>query len=204
MAKSKPADVIDAYRKRQGRKSLFTFADISKALLILIMLAASLYALLTSGPELPVLIELKTNTPTLTPSITLTPMNTATMTPTPTDTPKPDTQCDCPSPEIIIVTATFSASDTPTPLPSATHTATLAFTETSTLTPTDTPLPTETRTPSPSATFTPTQIVYTVQAGDTLSDIAFRFGVTVDAIQVLNNLDSTLIYQGQTLQIPRP
>lgn len=204
MAKSKPADVIDAYRKRQGRKSLFTFADISKALLILIMLAASLYALLTGGPELPVLIELKTNTPTLTPSITLTPMNTATMTPTPTDTPKPDTQCDCPSPEIIIVTATFSASDTPTPLPSATHTATLAFTETSTLTPTDTPLPTETRTPSPSATFTPTQIVYTVQAGDTLSDIAFRFGVTVDAIQVLNNLDSTLIYQGQTLQIPRP
>lgn len=204
MAKSKPADVIDAYRKHQGRKSPFTFGDISKALLLLVMLAAALYALLTGGPELPVLIELKTNTPTLTPSITPTPTNTATITSTPTYTPDPDTQCDCPAPEIIIVTATFSASNTPRPLPSATNTVPSAFTETSTLTPTDTPLPTETLTPSPSATFTPTQIVYTVQAGDTLSDIALRFGVTVEAIQALNNLDTPLIIQGQTLIIPRP
>jgi len=202
MAKSKPADVIEAYRKRQGRKSLFTFADISKVLLLLVMLAALLYALFTGGPELPVLIELKTNTPTLSPTITPTPTNTATITPTPTDTQDPDMQCDCPSPEIIIVTATFSASDTPLPLPSVTITVPPAFTGTSTLTPTGTPLPTDTLTPSPSATFTPTQIIYTVQAGDTLSDIAFRFGVTVEAIQALNNLDSTLIYQGQTLQIP--
>ena len=62
----------------------------------------------------------------------------------------------------------------------------------------------ETRTPTPSATSTPTQIVYTVRAGDTLSDIALRFGVTVEAIQALNNLDTPLIIQGQTLQIPRP
>lgn len=202
MAKSKPTDVIDAYRKRQQRKSLFTFGDISKALIFLIMLAASLYVLFAGKPDLPVLIELKTNTPTFTPSITPTPTQTATITLTPTETPDPELQlqCDCPSPEIIIVTATFSASDTPKPLPSATQIATLSFTET----PTDTPLPTETRTPTPSATPTPTQIVYTVQAGDTLSDIALRFGVTVEAIQALNNLDTPLIIQGQTLQIPRP
>lgn len=204
MAKSQPADVIDAYRQRQERKSRFTFGDISKALLLLIMLVALAYALLTGGPELPVLIELKTNTPTLTPSITPTFTQTATVTPTPTDTPDPDTQCDCPAPEILIITATFSASNTPLPLPSATKTATQTLMATSTLTPTETLLPTETLTPSPSPTFTPTQIVYTVQGGDTLSDIALRFGVTVEAIQTLNNLDTTFIYSGQVLLIPRP
>ena len=204
MAKSKPEDVIEAYRKRQEHKSLFTFGDISKGLLLLIMLAALLYVLFIGRPDLPVLIELKTNTPTFTPSITPTPTNTATVTQTPTDTPDSEMQCNCPSPEIIIVTATFSASATPKPLPSVTHTATFAFTETSTLTPTNTLIPTETRTPTPSATSTPTQIVYTVRAGDTLSDIALRFGVTVEAIQALNNLDTPLIIQGQTLQIPRP
>ena len=44
---------------------------------------------------------------------------------------------------------------------------------------------------------------YTVQGGDTLSDIALRFGVTVESIQELNNLDTTMIYVGQILQIPR-
>jgi len=204
MAKSRPADVIDAYRQRQERKPRFTFGDISKALLLLIILASSVYALLTGGPELPVLIELKTNTPTLTPSITPTPTQNATVTPTPTDTPDPDTQCDCPAPEILIITATFSASNTPLPLPTITESATRTLTATPSLTPTETPLPTETLTPSPSPTFTPTQIVYTVQRGDTLSDIALRFGVTVEAIQTLNNLDTTFIYSGQVLLIPRP
>ena len=41
MAKTDPANVIDAYRRRQGRKSLFTFADVSKALLLLFILASS-------------------------------------------------------------------------------------------------------------------------------------------------------------------
>ena len=39
MAKNSPADVIDAYRRRQERRSPFTFADVSKALLFLFMLA---------------------------------------------------------------------------------------------------------------------------------------------------------------------
>jgi LysM repeat protein len=204
MAKSKPADVIDAYRRHQERRFPFTFSDISKALLFFIMLASSVYVLLTGGPKLPTLVALKTNTPTFTPSITPTPSSTATISPTSTEAQNPDNQCDCSSPVIIIVTATIGATDSPMPLPTATETATFAFTPSVTLPPTETFTPTETLTPTASATPTPTQVLYTVRTGDTLSGIALRFGVTVEAIQSLNNLDSTLIYVGQVLQIPRP
>jgi LysM repeat protein len=192
MAKSSPTDVIDAYRRRQERRFPFTFADISKALLFFIMLASSVYVLLTGGPKLPTLVALKTNTPTFTPSITPTPSSTATIIFTPTEAQNPDNQCDCSSPVIIIVTATIGAADTPLPLSTATKTVTIAFT------------PSVTLTPTASATLTPTQVLYTVRTGDTLSGIALRFGVTVEAIQTLNNMDSTLIYIGQVLQIPRP
>lgn len=198
MSRSNPADVIDAYRRRQKRRFPFTFADVSKALLLLFMLASSSYVALTGGPELPTLIELKTNTPTLTPSITPTPSPTATATLTPTETPDPENQCNCPSPEVIVITATLGATHTPMPLPSVTETATIA------LAPTETLPPTETFTPMASATSSPTQIIYIVQLNDTLGDIAFRFGVTVEAIQRANNLDTTVIYAGQVLQIPRP
>ena len=194
MARNNPVDVIDAYRRRQKRRFPFTFADVSKALLLLFMLASSLYVALTGGPELPTLIELKTNTPTLTPSITPTPSPTATATLTPTETPDPENQCNCPSPEVIVITATLGATHTLMPLPSATET----------LPPTETFTPTQTLTPMASATSSPTQIIYIVQLNDTLGDIAFRFGVTVEAIQKANNLDTTVIYAGQVLQIPRP
>ena len=198
MAKNSPTDVIDAYRRRQERRFPFTFADISKALLFLIMLASSVYVLLTGGPELPILVELKTNTPTFTPSITPTAPPTATTTLTPTETQNPDNQCNCSSPVMIVVTATSGTTDTPLLFPTATEKATIAFTPSVTL------LPTETFTPTASATPTPTQVLYTVRTGDTLSGIALRFGVTVEAIQSLNNLNSTLIYVGQVLQIPKP
>ena len=162
MAKSSPADVIDAYRQRQERRSLFTFADISKALLFLIILASSVYVLLTGGPEFPTLVELKTNTPTYTPSITPTASATATITQTPTETPDPDNQCDCPAPEVIVVTATFQATDVLLPSPSATETATIVFAPTATLLPTGSPTPTETLIP------TLTQVLYTVQRSNTL------------------------------------
>lgn len=204
MPNSSPSDVIDAYRRRQERRSIFTFADVSKILLLLIIMASSIYALLTGGPELPTLVELKTNTPTLTPSITPTASPTATITTTPTETPDPDKQCDCPAPEVIVITATLGATDTPMPLSSATETATTTSTPTPLLPPTETSTSTETLTPTASVTSTPTQIIYTVQRGDTLGSIALRFGVTVEAIQALNNLDNTLIYTDQVLQIPRP
>jgi len=204
MTKNSPADVIDAYRRRQGRRSLFTFADISKALLLLIILASSVYVLLKGRPELTALVELNTNTPTFTPSITPTATQTATITLTPTTTQEPDLQCDCPAPQIIVVTATFSDTETPLPQPTATETAAVVFSPTGTLPPTQPPTPTETYTPSHSATPVPTQILYTVQNNDTLGGIALRFGVTVEALQTANNLDSTLIYVGQVLQIPKP
>jgi LysM repeat protein len=202
MAKSSPIDVIDAYRRRQKRTFPFTFADVSKAILFLFMLASSLYVVLTGRPELPILVELKTNTPTFTPSITPTASLTATITSTPTETPDPENQCECPPAEVLVVTATLGATDTLMPDINPTETATIAFTSPATLPPTETPTPTETLTPTASATLTPTQIIYTVQNRDTLGGIALRFGVTVKAIQTLNNLDSTMIYAGQVLQIP--
>src|SRR4051812_20602956 len=46
---------------------------------------------------------------------------------------------------------------------------------------------------------------YTVQAGDTLSSIAARYGTTVDAIVTANALPSrSTIYAGQVLKIPSP
>lgn len=45
-------------------------------------------------------------------------------------------------------------------------------------------------------------VVYTVQRGDTLFNLARRLGVTVDAIQRANCLRATTIYVGQTLHLP--
>ncbi len=45
-------------------------------------------------------------------------------------------------------------------------------------------------------------IVYVVQPGDSLYTIAQRYNTTVESIMVLNNLTSTLLMVGQTLQIP--
>ncbi len=65
------------------------------------------------------------------------------------------------------------------------------------------------RIPAPSTVATPAAgqtsgtRTYTVRAGDTLVSIATRFGVTVQAIQQLNNLPSPdQIYTGQVLKIP--
>jgi len=54
---------------------------------------------------------------------------------------------------------------------------------------------------TPGPTALPT--VYVVQAGDTLFSIARRYGVTVQAIQVANNLAGANIRVGQQLTIPR-
>ncbi|MGI9860506.1 peptidoglycan endopeptidase [Moorella naiadis] len=43
---------------------------------------------------------------------------------------------------------------------------------------------------------------YEVQRGDTLWALSRRYGVTVEQIQAANNLDSSLILVGQTLEIP--
>jgi LysM repeat protein len=58
-------------------------------------------------------------------------------------------------------------------------------------------------TKAPASGQTGSQKTYTVRAGDTLVAIATNFGVTVQAIQQLNNLTSPdQIYTGQVLKIP--
>jgi LysM repeat protein len=115
--------------------------------------------------------------------------------------------------------ATSTYTPTTTPTPSRTPTSTI------TPIPTDTPLPTPTEAPEPTttlgpvqtieptagtsptiiaaATSTPTAQTYTVQEGDTLFEIALRFGLTVDALAKANGITNTaLIRPGQTLVIP--
>jgi LysM repeat protein len=65
------------------------------------------------------------------------------------------------------------------------------LTPTTVLTPTLTPLPSEQET-----------FQYVVQEGDTLGDIALRFGTDVEAIRALNNLDSDALYVGQPIYVP--
>jgi LysM repeat protein len=197
MAKSCSVDVIDAYRRRQQRRLPLTFGDISKGLLFMFIVASLVYISLTGGPELPALMDLKTNTPTYTPSITPTASLTFTATSTPTETPDSENQCDCPLPVVIVVTATLGETNSPVPLPSSTSTTTLTPLPTLTLTPSETPTPTETLTP------TPIPVFYTVQINDTLGGIALRYGVSIESIQVLNNMTSTIVVIGQVLQIPQ-
>lgn len=83
----------------------------------------------------------------------------------------------------------------PTPVPTATNTATV------------TPTATEFFTFTPSPTFTPLPpIDYTVQAGDDCGGIAFTFGVSIQSIIVMNNLDAACLTLriGQVIKVPYP
>jgi len=55
---------------------------------------------------------------------------------------------------------------------------------------------------APTVTPTPETTIYVVQHGDTLFSIARRFGSTVDAVKVANNLMNNNIIPGQQLIIP--
>jgi len=119
--------------------------------------------------------------------------------PTPTRTPKPT------------FTPTFTPSPippTPPPTPTPTPTATRV------VPPTDTPTPEggPTSTPPPEATATPVPVetrtdrtTHVVQSGENLSQIAQRYGVSIEALVQANDLeDPSLIHAGQTLIIPAP
>jgi LysM repeat protein len=109
------------------------------------------------------------------PTVTHTPAPTPTETATPTETPAP----------------------TDVPVPSATFTLEPAAE------PTDTVTPAATFTPGPAAT--PTMIVHVVQPGDNLSNIAGRYGVSVDALIAANDIrDRGVIEVGEQLLIPSP
>lgn len=107
-----------------------------------IILLLGALAFVTQPQWEPIINPPPTETPTITPtaSITPTPTDTPTITPTPTDTATPTP------------TATFTHTPTPTDTP------TLTFTPTPTDTPTNTPTPTFTPTPTDTPTITPTPV----------------------------------------------
>ena len=86
--------------------------------------------------------------------------------------------------------------------------ATKTPTPTMTFTPSPTPMPTETPTITPTAgpTDTPTNVgaqQYVVKADDTCTTLATTFGVDLELLMAINNLDqSCLIYPGTTIIIP--
>ncbi len=105
-------------------------------------------------------------------------------------------------------------SDTPQPSPPPSITVAPSQMDTARPTSTDTPLPTPTDTPMPSATHKPKPtalpcspetrwLVYTVQRGDTLYNIARLAGTTYPRLMAANCLTGTLIRAGQKLYVPR-
>jgi LysM repeat protein len=68
----------------------------------------------------------------------------------------------------------------------------------------ESPITTAAPTPSsaPTPTPAPTPVTYIVQSGDTLNEIAARFGTTAQAIMDANGLTSDIIQVGQVLIIP--
>jgi LysM repeat protein len=112
-----------------------------------------------------------------------------------------------PSPTVtplVTVAPSTGAPATPAAAPSAspiaTQLATAAPTPPPSPTPTATPVPTPVPTKRPHDKF-----IYVVKAHDTLSSIARRFGVTMNEIIELNNLENpNLLHNGQELIIPKP
>ena len=86
------------------------------------------------------------------------------------------------NPDVIAEVGTATTSPTVTMTPTVTQTATLE--------PTWTPLPTQS---------------YTVKAGETCSDVAAFFGVSVNSIILANNLSTDcILYENQVLNVPQP
>src|SRR5215468_8830702 len=57
--------------------------------------------------------------------------------------------------------------------------------------------------PAPTSAVQPTQTTYIVKPGDTLGNIAERFGVTLDALMAANGISNpNVVSAGQTLIIP--
>ena len=95
---------------------------------------------------------------------------------------------------------------TPSPMPSATETVPpspkASPTPALTQSPTQPTTPTQTSLPEQPCTHPASWSAYTVQAGDTVSDLAARAGITVDAFFQANCLDTSDIHAGQQLYLP--
>jgi LysM repeat protein len=136
----------------------------------------------TLVPDTPTTVALALLLPTLTPTRQVTPPTIAALT------------------QPVRAANTRAATTTATPVPTAT--------DTPLPTPTDTPLPTATPTATETPEPTPTPVplrTHRVQAGDTLSAIGARYGVSIDAIMAANNLTAQDVYRlrpGDELVVP--
>ena len=93
----------------------------------------------------------------------------------------------CPVLVVLLLLAGCNRGDTDQPEPSAPATAATAVSS-----------------PSPSPSPAPREEVYTVEAGDTLSEIARRFDTTVEALVEANDLDDPDVLDiGDELTLPR-
>ena len=95
---------------------------------------------------------------------------------------------------------------TPTPSPTGAATAVPSPTSTSTPSASSTPVaPVASPSPEPNTPTPQPSQTYVVQYGDTLSDIAQQFNVSVQQIVEMNNIaDPNVILAGSTLKIPAP
>ena len=132
----------------------------------------------------------------------------------PTRTPQPTFDVIVPAPVAYIVLPTCTTRPTRapiTPSPSPTATATPAMTNAleiaASLDAAPTEIATEAATPSPTASPTPgaQYITHKIKQGETLSEIARAYGVSVQDVMAANNLDDpNRIVTGQELLIPVP
>jgi LysM repeat protein len=158
------------------RRSLEAFVPI--ALLVLIAVMGAAFVTFSNSVGGPALIA------TATPVAQVAGLQGGDALPTPTERPTATKPRRAPT-----FTPTSTPSPSATPLPTVTLTPL----------PTDTPIPTAT--PAPPTATPPTTITYVVRPGDTLGTIAFRHGVTVDALRQANALTSDTLYVGQVLTI---
>jgi LysM repeat protein len=104
-------------------------------------------------------------------------------------------------PDTLPTTPAPSVSPTPTPTPTKTATPAPTKAPTPTPTPSKTTTPTKSPTPTPTATSKPS--TYTVAAGDNLTKIAAKFGVTQAVLMAANKITNpNSIQVGQKLVIP--
>ena len=174
---------------------------------------------ITPTPEPDAPSATPTPSPTITPTPTHTP--TPTSTPTPTATPTPITHQIQPGDTLVDIAALYGTSAEllaiinnidnpnridvgqilliptaipPTPIPSDTPTSTPPPTDE----PPEEPAPESISQPTPHA-----YVVHSVQAGDTLDEIAREYGTTIAAIVQMNDITNpSLLVPGQDLKIP--
>jgi LysM repeat protein len=107
------------------------------------------------------------------------------------------------APAVLGGTVIGPSSVSPSPTPTATPTPTPSPSPSKTPTPTKSPTPATTPSPTPTPTATAKPSSYIVAAGDTLTKIANRFGITQTALMTANKItNANSIQVGQKLVIP--